>query len=72
MWHAMTDYLAAIALLAIQHLRCPKCQTRMMLAHRRNASTSNLSALFNFDLFGEKKQTPSTVALPLRTPCGIP
>jgi hypothetical protein len=28
----MTDYLAAIPLLAIQRLRCPKCQTRMMLA----------------------------------------
>jgi hypothetical protein len=33
MWHAMTDYLAAIPLLAIQRLRCLKCQTRMMLAH---------------------------------------
>jgi hypothetical protein len=28
----MTDYPAAIPLLAIQRLRCPKCQTRMMLA----------------------------------------
>jgi hypothetical protein len=28
----MTDYLAAIPLLAIQRLRCPKCQRRMMLA----------------------------------------
>jgi hypothetical protein len=28
----MTDYLAAIPLLAIQQLRCPKCRTRMMLA----------------------------------------
>jgi hypothetical protein len=28
----MTDYLAAIPLLAIQRLRCPKCQMRMMLA----------------------------------------
>ena len=28
----MTDHLAAIPLLAIQQLRCPKCQTRMMLA----------------------------------------
>ena len=27
----MTDYLAAIPLLAIQQLRCPKCRTRMML-----------------------------------------
>jgi hypothetical protein len=33
MWNAMTDYLAAIPLLAIQHLRCSKCKTRMMLAH---------------------------------------
>jgi len=29
----MTDYLAAIPLLAIQLLRCPKCRTRMGLAH---------------------------------------
>jgi hypothetical protein len=28
----MTDYPAAIPLLAIQQLRCPKCRTRMMLA----------------------------------------
>jgi hypothetical protein len=28
----MTDYPAVIPLLAIQRLRCPKCQTRMMLA----------------------------------------
>ena len=28
----MTDYQAAIPLLAIERLRCPKCQTRMMLA----------------------------------------
>jgi ribosomal protein S27AE len=28
----MTDYPAAIPLLAIQRLRCPKCQTRMILA----------------------------------------
>jgi hypothetical protein len=28
----MTDHLAAIPLLAIQRLRCPKCQTRMMLS----------------------------------------
>ena len=28
----MTDHLAAIPLLAIQQLRCPKCRTRMMLA----------------------------------------
>lgn len=27
----MTDYPAAIPLLAMQRLRCPKCQTRMML-----------------------------------------
>jgi hypothetical protein len=29
----MTDYLAAIPLLAIQSLRCTKCRTRMMPAH---------------------------------------
>jgi hypothetical protein len=29
----MTDYLAAIPLLAIQTLRCPNCRTRMTLAH---------------------------------------
>jgi hypothetical protein len=29
----MTDYLAAIPLLAIQRLRCSKCQIRMSLAH---------------------------------------
>jgi hypothetical protein len=29
----MTDYPAAIPLLALQLLRCPKCQTRMGLAH---------------------------------------
>jgi hypothetical protein len=28
----MTDYPAAIPLLAIQRLRCPKCRTRMILA----------------------------------------
>ena len=28
----MTLYPAAIPLLAIERLRCPKCQTRMMLA----------------------------------------
>jgi hypothetical protein len=28
----MTDYPAAIQLLAIEQLRCPKCRTRMMLA----------------------------------------
>jgi hypothetical protein len=28
----MTDHLAAIPLLAIQRLRCPKCQSRMMLS----------------------------------------
>jgi hypothetical protein len=28
----MTDYPAAIPLLAIQQLRCPKCRTHMMLA----------------------------------------
>jgi hypothetical protein len=28
----MTDYPAAIPLLAIQRLRCPKCRARMMLA----------------------------------------
>jgi hypothetical protein len=28
----MTDYPAAIPLLAIQRLRCAKCRTRMMLA----------------------------------------
>ena len=28
----MTDYPAALPLLAIQRLRCPKCRTRMMLA----------------------------------------
>jgi hypothetical protein len=28
----MTDYPATIPLLAIQRLRCPKCQTRMTLA----------------------------------------
>jgi len=27
----MTDYPAAIPLLAIQALRCPKCRTRMIL-----------------------------------------
>jgi len=27
----MTEYLAAIPLLAIQQLRCPKCRTRMTL-----------------------------------------
>jgi len=27
----MTDHLAAIPLLAIQRLRCPKCRMRMML-----------------------------------------
>ena len=30
--NAMTDYPAAIPLLAIERLRCPKCRTRMMLA----------------------------------------
>jgi predicted Zn finger-like uncharacterized protein len=29
----MTVYPAAIPLLAIQRPRCPKCRTRMMLAH---------------------------------------
>jgi hypothetical protein len=29
----MTEYLAAIPLLAIQQLRCPKCRTRTMLGH---------------------------------------
>jgi hypothetical protein len=29
----MTDYLAAIPLLAIQRIRCPKCQTRMAFDH---------------------------------------
>jgi hypothetical protein len=29
---AMTDYLAAIPLLAIERLRCPKCRARMTLA----------------------------------------
>jgi hypothetical protein len=29
----MTDYLAAIPLLAIERLRCPKCRTRLALAH---------------------------------------
>jgi hypothetical protein len=28
----MTDYPAAIPLLALQQLRCPKCRARMMLA----------------------------------------
>ena len=28
----MTDYPAAIPLLAIEQLRCPKCRTRMKLA----------------------------------------
>jgi hypothetical protein len=28
----MTDYPAAIPLLAIQELHCPQCRTRMMLA----------------------------------------
>jgi len=28
----MTDYLAAIPLLAIDRLRCPQCRARMMLA----------------------------------------
>jgi hypothetical protein len=28
----MTEYPAAIPLLAIQRLRCPKCQTRIVLA----------------------------------------
>jgi transposase-like protein len=28
----MTEYLAAIPLLAIQQLRCPKCRARMTLA----------------------------------------
>jgi hypothetical protein len=28
----MTDYPAVIPLLAIQRLRCPKCQMRMMLS----------------------------------------
>jgi len=28
----MTDYPAAIPLLAIQRLRCPKCRTRLILA----------------------------------------
>ena len=31
-WNAMTDYPAAIPLLAIQQLRCPICRTRMRLA----------------------------------------
>jgi hypothetical protein len=31
-WNAMTDYLATIPLLAIQRLRCQKCQKRMTLA----------------------------------------
>ena len=31
-WNAMTDYPAAIPLLAIQQLHCPKCRTRMRLA----------------------------------------
>ena len=31
-WIAMTKYPAAIPLLAIQGLRCPKCRSRMMLA----------------------------------------
>jgi hypothetical protein len=31
-WNTMTDYPAVIPLLAIQRLRCPKCQTRMRLA----------------------------------------
>jgi hypothetical protein len=29
----MTDYLAAIPLLALQRLRCPKCQIGMRLSH---------------------------------------
>jgi hypothetical protein len=29
----MTDYLAAIPLLAIQRLRCPKCHTCLVLSH---------------------------------------
>ena len=29
----MTDYLAAIPLLAIQRLHCPKCRARLTLAH---------------------------------------
>jgi hypothetical protein len=29
----MTDYPAAIPLLAIQRLRCPKCQVRMKLSN---------------------------------------
>ena len=29
----MTDYLAAIPLLAIERLRCPKCHMRMALSH---------------------------------------
>ena len=31
-WNAMTDYPAAIPLLAIQRLRCPKCRTHLTLA----------------------------------------
>jgi hypothetical protein len=31
-WNAMTDYPAAIPLLAIQQLHCPECRTRMRLA----------------------------------------
>jgi hypothetical protein len=30
---AMTDYLAAIPLVAIERLRCEKCHARMVLAH---------------------------------------
>jgi len=35
----MTDYLAAIPLLAIPRLRCPKCRTRMRLARISPGST---------------------------------
>src|SRR5882724_8331444 len=31
-WRTMVDFPAAIPLLAIQRLRCPKCQARMTLA----------------------------------------
>ena len=32
-WKTMTDYLAAIPLLAIERLHCSKCHMRMALSH---------------------------------------
>jgi hypothetical protein len=60
----MTDYPAAIPLLTIRQLRCPKCRARMKLVHISSGPTG-----FEFGTFDcSKCDQCEQIAIPLDDP----